>query len=66
MNKAALSLLLIVASASAVFAKYIPKGGKRIPQTLSRGAFTPSAPSLPRSLARPNRCPLCGQVGGIS
>ncbi|XP_075907759.1 anterior gradient protein 2 homolog [Nelusetta ayraudi] len=37
MNKAALSLLLIFVSVSSAFGKYVPKGGKRIPQTLSRG-----------------------------
>ncbi|XP_022075917.2 anterior gradient protein 2 homolog [Acanthochromis polyacanthus] len=37
MIKAALSVLLVLAAVSSTFAKYIPKTGKRIPQTLSRG-----------------------------
>ncbi|XP_069032945.1 anterior gradient protein 2 homolog [Embiotoca jacksoni] len=37
MIKAALSVLLVLVAVSSTFAKYIPKGGKRIPQTLSRG-----------------------------
>ncbi|KAM9838634.1 anterior gradient protein 2 homolog [Aulostomus maculatus] len=37
MIKAALSLLLVLAAMSSTFGKYIPKTGKRIPQTLSRG-----------------------------
>ncbi|CAN9504147.1 unnamed protein product [Ophioblennius macclurei] len=37
MIKAAVSLLLVLVAMSSTFAKYVPKTGKRIPQTLSRG-----------------------------
>ncbi|XP_010744303.1 anterior gradient protein 2 homolog [Larimichthys crocea] len=37
MIKAALSVLLVLVAISSAFGKYIPKTGKRIPQTLSRG-----------------------------
>uniref|UniRef100_A0A8C9WVV2 Anterior gradient 2 n=2 Tax=Sander lucioperca TaxID=283035 RepID=A0A8C9WVV2_SANLU len=37
MIKAALSVLLVLVTMSSTFGKYIPKSGKRIPQTLSRG-----------------------------
>ncbi|KAA8586074.1 hypothetical protein FQN60_007643 [Etheostoma spectabile] len=37
MIKAALSVLLVLVALSSTFGKYIPKSGKRIPQTLSRG-----------------------------
>ncbi|XP_070777829.1 anterior gradient protein 2 homolog [Enoplosus armatus] len=37
MIKAALSALLVLVALSSAFGKYIPKTGKRIPQTLSRG-----------------------------
>ncbi|XP_020781570.1 LOW QUALITY PROTEIN: anterior gradient protein 2 homolog [Boleophthalmus pectinirostris] len=37
MMKAALSLLLLLLSLSFALGKYVPKTGKRIPQTLSRG-----------------------------
>ena len=37
MMKAAFSLLLLLVTLSSVLGKYIPKTGKRIPQTLSRG-----------------------------
>ncbi|KAJ4928383.1 hypothetical protein JOQ06_016175 [Pogonophryne albipinna] len=37
MIKALLSALLVLVAVSSAFGKYIPKTGKRIPQTLSRG-----------------------------
>ncbi|XP_068560498.1 anterior gradient protein 2 homolog [Cebidichthys violaceus] len=37
MIKAALSVLLVLVAMSSTSGKYIPKSGKRIPQTLSRG-----------------------------
>ncbi|XP_045914344.1 anterior gradient protein 2 homolog [Micropterus dolomieu] len=37
MIKAVLSALLVLVAVSSTFGKYIPKTGKRIPQTLSRG-----------------------------
>ncbi|XP_037650698.1 anterior gradient protein 2 homolog [Sebastes umbrosus] len=37
MIKAVLSVLLVLVAVSSAFGKYIPKSGKRIPQTLSRG-----------------------------
>uniref|UniRef100_A0A8C5DLJ8 Anterior gradient 2 n=1 Tax=Gouania willdenowi TaxID=441366 RepID=A0A8C5DLJ8_GOUWI len=37
MVKALLSALLVLVAMSSTFGKYIPKTGKRIPQTLSRG-----------------------------
>ncbi|XP_008279157.1 anterior gradient protein 2 homolog [Stegastes partitus] len=37
MVKAVLSVFLVLVGLSSIFAKYIPKTGKRIPQTLSRG-----------------------------
>ncbi|XP_047461167.1 anterior gradient protein 2 homolog [Mugil cephalus] len=37
MIKAVLSMLLVLVVVSSTFAKYIPKSGKRVPQTLSRG-----------------------------
>ncbi|XP_059206800.1 anterior gradient protein 2 homolog [Centropristis striata] len=37
MIKAALSIFLVLAAMSSAFGKYIPKSGKRVPQTLSRG-----------------------------
>uniref|UniRef100_A0A3B4WJW7 Anterior gradient 2 n=1 Tax=Seriola lalandi dorsalis TaxID=1841481 RepID=A0A3B4WJW7_SERLL len=37
MIKAAVSVLLVLAALSSAFGKYMPKTGKRIPQTLSRG-----------------------------
>ncbi|CAG5957276.1 unnamed protein product [Menidia menidia] len=37
MIKAVFSVLLVLMAISSTFAKYIPKTGKRVPQTLSRG-----------------------------
>ena len=37
MIKVVLLLTLVLVAMSSTFGKYIPKGGKRIPQTLSRG-----------------------------
>ncbi|XP_070702614.1 anterior gradient protein 2 homolog [Pempheris klunzingeri] len=37
MIKAVLSALLVLVAMSSTFGKYIPKSGKRIPETLSRG-----------------------------
>lgn len=37
MMKAAFSLLMLLVALSSAFAKYVPKSGKRVPQTLSRG-----------------------------
>uniref|UniRef100_A0A3Q3K5T9 Anterior gradient 1 n=1 Tax=Monopterus albus TaxID=43700 RepID=A0A3Q3K5T9_MONAL len=37
MIKAMFSVLLVLVAVSSTFGKYIPKSGKRIPQTLSRG-----------------------------
>ncbi|XP_029369641.1 anterior gradient protein 2 homolog [Echeneis naucrates] len=37
MIKALVSVLLVLVAVSSTFGKYIPKSGKRIPQTLSRG-----------------------------
>ncbi|XP_022613068.1 anterior gradient protein 2 homolog [Seriola dumerili] len=37
MIKALVSVLLVLAAVSSAFGKYMPKTGKRIPQTLSRG-----------------------------
>ncbi|XP_029975886.1 anterior gradient protein 2 homolog [Salarias fasciatus] len=37
MTRAAASLVLVLVALSSTFAKYVPKTGKRIPQSLSRG-----------------------------
>uniref|UniRef100_A0A8C6V4R4 Anterior gradient 2 n=1 Tax=Neogobius melanostomus TaxID=47308 RepID=A0A8C6V4R4_9GOBI len=37
MMKAAFSLLMLLVALSSAFGKFVPKSGKRIPQTLSRG-----------------------------
>uniref|UniRef100_UPI0037E708D6 anterior gradient protein 2 homolog n=1 Tax=Semicossyphus pulcher TaxID=241346 RepID=UPI0037E708D6 len=37
MIRAALSVLLVLVAVSSTFGKYVPKGGKRSPQLLSRG-----------------------------
>ncbi|XP_029938392.1 anterior gradient protein 2 homolog isoform X2 [Salarias fasciatus] len=37
MTRAAVSFVLVLVALSYTFAKYVPKSGKRIPQTLSRG-----------------------------
>uniref|UniRef100_A0A3Q2DRS8 Anterior gradient 2 n=1 Tax=Cyprinodon variegatus TaxID=28743 RepID=A0A3Q2DRS8_CYPVA len=39
MVKAVLSVVLMLVVVSSTIAKYIPKTGKRVPQTLSRGAY---------------------------
>ncbi len=44
MIKAALLALSVLMAVSSSFGKYIPKSGKRIPQSLSRGLWAPCAP----------------------